>query len=75
MSLLLYRNLVYSLLVAAAFKWGLEKFIHNESSGLVVDKSAWHYQYIGVIVLADEMCYLWNPCQAGTYLLVLVECH
>ena len=71
--LLLYGNLINSLLMASAFEGSSKEFIHNLASHVVVDETAWHYQYVGIVVLTDEMCNLRNPAQTGAHLLVLVQ--
>ena len=71
--LLLYGNLINSLLMASAFEGSRKELVHNLASHIVVDETTWHYQYVGIIVLADEMSNLRNPTQTGTNLLVLVQ--
>ena len=71
--LLLNGNLIYTLLVAAAFEGGCEELVHNLTGRIVVDEATWHHEHVGIVVLTDEMGNLWNPAQACTYLLVLVE--
>ena len=69
----LYRYLLYTTLVAATLERGLEELVHDGGGCLVVDETTWHDQYVGIVVLAAEMSYLWNPSQAGTHTLMLVE--
>ena len=66
-------NLVHTLLVASALKGCGEELVHNLTSHIVVDKATWHHEYIGIVVLTDEMSNLRNPAQTSTYLLVLVQ--
>ena len=72
---LLYGNLVDTCLMASAFKFGVEELLHDGSCRIGVDKSAWHHQYVGIVVLAYEMCYFGYPAQSGTYALMFVERH
>ena len=71
--LLLYGNLINSLLMASAFEGSRKELVHNLASHIVVDETTWHYQYVGIVVLTDEMCNLGNPAQSGAHLLVLVQ--
>ena len=71
--LLLYRDFIHSLLMASAFEGSRKELVHNLASHIVVDETTWHYQYVGIIVLTDEMSNLRNPTQTGTNLLVLVQ--
>ena len=66
-------NLVHTLLVASALKGRGKELVHNLTSHIVVDKATWHHEYIGIVVLTDEMSNLRNPAQTSTYLLVLVQ--
>ena len=61
--------------MASAFKLGGEEFLHDGRSGGGIDEASRHDEHVGVVVLADEVCYLGYPAQAGAYALVLVECH
>ena len=69
----LNRDLIHALLVAATFEGCGEELVHNLASHVIVDETAWHYQYVGIVVLTDEMCNLRNPAQSGAHLLVLVQ--
>ena len=71
--LFLYGDFIHALLVAATFEAGGEELVHNLASHVIVDETAWHYQYVGIVVLTDEMCNLGNPAQSGAHLLVLVQ--
>ena len=59
--LLLYGNLINSLLMASAFEGSRKELVHNLASHIVVDETTWHYQNVGIVVLADEMSNLRNP--------------
>ena len=59
--------------MATAFESGLEKLVHDCTGCLVVDETAWHNQYVGIVVLTAEMSYLWNPSKTSAYTLMLVE--
>ena len=69
--LLLNRNFIHALLMAAAFESSGEEFVHNLAGHIVVDETTWHHQNVGVVVLTNEMSDLRNPAQTSTYLLVL----
>ena len=60
--------------MASAFEGGSKELVHNLTGHIVVDKTTWHHEYVGIVVLTDEMCNLWDPAQTSAYLLVLVEC-
>jgi hypothetical protein len=59
--------------MAAALEGSSEELVHNLTGHIVVDESTWHHEYVGIVVLTDEMSNLRDPTQTGTYLLVLVE--
>ena len=67
--------LLHSLLVAATFEGCGEVFVHDGTCGVGSDESSWHDEYVGIVVLADEVSYLGNPCEAGAYVLMFVERH
>ena len=71
--LLAYWYLLNTTLMATAFESGLEELVHDCSSCLIVDETAWHYQYVSIVVLTAEMSYLWNPSKTSAYTLMLVE--
>lgn len=58
-----------------AFERGAQKGFDRMSGFLLTDKSAGHYEYVGIIVLACETCYLFLPAQSGPYSLMFIECH
>ena len=60
--------------MASAFEGSSEELVHNLTGHIVVDETTWHHEHVGIVVLTDEMCNLWDPTQTGTHLLVLVEC-
>ena len=60
--------------MATTFEGCGEELVHNLASHIVVDESTWHNQYVGIVVLTDEMCNLWYPAQSCAHLLVLVQC-
>ena len=61
--------------MAAALKLGGEILVHNLTGHLFINETSWHHQYVGIVVLTDEMGDLRNPAEACTDGLVLVECH
>ena len=71
----LYGNLVDAALVAPSLKIGGEKLVEDLAGHVVVDEAARQDKHVGVVVLADEMCYLGHPAQASADALVLVERH
>ena len=73
--LLLNGDFIYALLMATAFEGGCEELIHDLTSHVVVNETTRHHEHVGIVVLTDQMCNLWNPTQTGTHLLVLVERH
>ena len=64
-----------ALLVTSSFEFGSEEFVHDAACHIIVNESSRHYEYVGIVVLAYEMCNLWYPAEAGTYGLMLVERH
>lgn len=69
------RNFVNPALMPTAFERGVQKGFDRMSGFLLTDKSAGHYEYVGIIVLACETCYLFLPAQSGPYSLMFIECH
>ena len=61
--------------MAPAFEISAEKLVHNFTGCLFVEKSAWQHQYVGIVMLAGQMCNFWHPCKPGADSLMLVECH
>jgi hypothetical protein len=61
--------------MAASLELGVEEFLHNSRSSSGVYESSRHHEYVGVVVLTNEMGYLGYPAESGAYALVLVECH
>ena len=74
-SMLLQWYFFNSLLVASTFKFSGKILVHNLACSLFGDKASGHDQHVGIVVLSYQMGYLWTPAQAGSYLLVLVQCH
>ena len=72
--LLLNRNLIDTFLMSPTLEGGSEKLVHNLTRHIVVDKTARHYEYVGIVVLTNQMGYFWNPAKTGAHLLVLVQC-
>ena len=68
-------DLVNSLLMASSFKFSREVLVHNLSSHVFIDEASRHYQYVGIVMLTDEVSNLGNPAETGTDALVFVECH
>ena len=61
--------------MAAALERSVEKIVHNGGGLFVADESSWHYQYVGVVVLACKGGYFRLPTKCGTDALVFVQCH
>ena len=59
--------------MATALKRGLEELVHDCSSCLIVDETAWHNQHVGIVVLTAEMGNLRNPSETCAHTLMLVE--
>ena len=72
--LLLNGDFIHALLVATTFEGCGKELVHNLTSHVIIDESTWHYQYVGIVVLTDEMCNLRYPAQTCAHLLVLVQC-
>ena len=49
--------------MATALEWSLEILVHDYLSLTVADEATWHYETVGIVVLTDEMCYLYIPAQ------------
>ncbi len=60
---LLNRDLIYSLLMAATFKFGGEVLVHNLTSRFLRDESSWHHQHVGIVVLTDQVGNLRDPAE------------
>ena len=73
--LLLQRNLLHATLMATALESCAEELVHDGLGSLVVDETTWENQYVGIVVLADEMGNLLAPSQTGTNALMLVQGH
>ena len=71
----IYGYLIHSSLMPSAFKLSVEELVHDAFGGVVVDKPSWHDKHIGIVVLSYQMGNLGCPCQSGTYVLMLVQCH
>ena len=67
------RNLVDTALVATSLEAGGEELVHYGLCHFVVNKSARHYEHIGIVVLARKVRYLGLPAKCGAHVLVLVE--
>lgn len=61
--------------MTATLEGSSEELVEDSLGGLVVDETSRKYQYIGIIMLANEMSNLLAPCQTGTYTLMLVQSH
>ena len=61
--------------MAAALKLCVEELVHDLARHVVVDETAWHHQYVGIVVLTDQVSDLGYPAKAGANALVLVERH
>ena len=60
-------------LVAASFKVGGKELVHYGFGHVVVDEAAWHYEHVGIVVLARKVRYLGLPAKGCPHMLVLVE--
>ena len=69
------RNLINTPLMTPSFEGGCKEFIHNSISFSICNESAWHNQNVGIVMLTDEMCYLWNPAQASSNTLMFIKCY
>ena len=69
------RDFLDAAFMTATLEGSSKEFVEDSLGGLVVDETSWKYQYIGIIVLTNEMSNLLAPCQTGTYTLMLVQCH
>lgn len=69
------RNAVNTKLMTAAFKLGIQIFIHDFAGHVIVNETSRHDKTVGVIVLTDKVCYLRNPAQTGPDALMLVQGH
>jgi len=61
--------------MATALEWSIEILVHDYLSLTVADEATWHYETVGIVVLTDEMCYLYIPAETCTYTLMLVKGH
>ena len=73
--LLLNRNLLNTALMTATLESSGEELVEDSLGCLVIDETARKYQYVGIVVLTNEMSNLLAPCQTGTYTLMLIQCH
>ena len=71
----MYVYLLHSPLMAAALKRRGEERIHDFLRRLVVYKPPRHHQHVGVVVLTDEVGYLWHPRKSCPHATVSVEGH
>ena len=72
---LLYGNAVNAGLVATSFEGGGQVLVHDLAGHIVVDETAGHYKYVGIIVLTDEVSNLGDPAESGADTLMLVQSH
>ena len=61
--------------MTTALKRGGKELVHDLLGCLVVNKTAWHHEHVGIVMLTDEMSDLRHPCQTGTHTVMLVERH
>ena len=71
----LYRNLVNTLLVTTAFELRSKILVHNLTGRIFINETSGHNQYVGIVVLTNQMCNFGNPAEASTNRLVLIERH
>ena len=74
-SLFAHRYLVDTALMTAAIELCGEILVHNFTGHVLVDETAGHHKHVGIVMLTDQVCYLWYPAQTGTDALMLVERH
>ena len=71
----MYRYAVNAELMATALKGGVQILVHDLAGHVGIDKTAGHDQYVGIIVLADEVSNLGDPAESGADALMLVQGH
>ena len=71
----MYRDAVNAELMATALKGGVQILVHDLAGHIGIDETAGHYQYVGIIVLADKMSNLRYPAESGADALMLVQGH
>ena len=62
-------------LMASTFEWSSEIFVHDFACRLLIDKTSWHDEYVGVVVLADKVGNFGSPAEAAADARVLVHRH
>ena len=73
--LFLYRNLFYAALMATALEGNCEKLVHDGTCRVVVDKTTWHHEHVGIIVLTNQLTNFRVPAYTGANALVLIKRH
>ena len=63
--LLLNRNLLNTALMTATLESSGEELVEDSLGCLVVDETTRKYQYVGIVVLTNEMSNLLAPCQTS----------
>ena len=68
----MYRNLIDTTLMAAAFKRRFQKHFDEFQRSIRRNKPGWQYQTVGIVVTACETGQFGIPAYCGTHSLVLV---
>ena len=68
-------NAVNASLMTTALKGGVQILVHDFAGHIIVDKTAGHYQYVGIIMLTDKVSNLRDPAESGADTLMLVQSH
>ena len=71
----LNRNLVNTFLMATAFELRSKVLVHNLAGRIFIDETSGHNQYVGIVVLTNQMCNFGNPTETCTNRLVFIERH
>ena len=61
--------------MTTALEGGVQVLVHNLAGHVGIDKTAGHYQDVGIVVLTDKVSYLRDPAQSGADTLMLVQGH
>ena len=61
--------------MATTFKRYGKELVHDLLGGGFIDEASGHHEYVGIVMLADQVCDLLTPSHAGTNHRVLVERH
>ena len=61
--------------MATTFEFSIEKLCHNLVSHFGINKTSWHYQYVGVIMLSAQMSNFRNPTKCSADTLMFIQSH